>query len=530
MSRNSEPSAGRAMYPTPWRSRTLRSSMRRIVGVATALVTGLAIGVVGNSQDVAWATSDQATSAKVNSDAFLAGMYVEAGLKTNGSFGSIEDAPGAFHPQPWSLNPGSRKLGFVAVRDTAQPDWVAAKAAGLVDGDFFAAGTPYEGWALKVDTFLASNNDTTSGIPGSLGGVTNATGTSGNNTVGWTSNAPFRGISIMKTYSLPQAGQRVDVSVTLTNSTGATISNIYYGRGVDPDDANNTANVFRSTNKVVSQISEGGSSSRVSAAFIRGSQIFLDSTDSRSRVAREVPPNPAVGFFSRAFDPQEVWDGSANGAGDFDRTVGTSAEVDSGINLAVKVDSLVAGQSTTFTFSYFLAPSAAEAADAANVGGAGATSESSVSNPAVHLDLQARVGQQGANTPVLMEGEGLRPGSTYSLTLREPSRVIQSGSANTGGRFSHVVNVPSDLKPGSYSITLSAIGKSGESLVLIQSFRIGADGSFEYIGSAVPTVKGGLAQTGPDSSAVLGGFALALLATLVGVALAVTSRRRAQSL
>jgi hypothetical protein len=151
-------------------------------------------------------------------------------------------------------------------------------------------------------------------------------------------------------------------------------------------------------------------------------------------------------------------------------------------------------------------------------------------NPATHLDLQARVGQAGASTPVLMEGEGLRPGSAYSLTLREPSRVIQSGNANTGGRFSHLVNLPSDLKPGSYTITLSAIGKNGESLVLTQSFRIAADGRFSQIGAAVPTVKGGLAQTGARSSVVLGGFAIAALATLAGMALSVTSRRRVQSL
>jgi hypothetical protein len=158
------------------------------------------------------------------------------------------------------------------------------------------------------------------------------------------------------------------------------------------------------------------------------------------------------------------------------------------------------------------------------------TTERSVSNPAIHLDLQARLGQQGANAPVLMEGEGLRPGTAYSLALQEPLRIIQSGSASTGGRFSHLVNVPSDLKPGSYRITLTAIGTSGESLVLVQSFRIGADGSFAYIGSAVPTFKGGLAQTGPDSAEALGGFAFALLATLVGVALAVTSRRRVKPL
>ena len=157
------------------------------------------------------------------------------------------------------------------------------------------------------------------------------------------------------------------------------------------------------------------------------------------------------------------------------------------------------------------------------------TTEAS-SSPATHLDMQGRVGQRAANTPVLMEGQGLREGSAYSLTLRQPELVIQSGTANTGGRFSHLVNLPPGLEPGSYTITLAAVGANGESLVLTKSFRIGADGTFEEIGVTVPTVRGGLAQTGPDGALVFGGLATAALATLVGVALALANRRRATSL
>ena len=152
------------------------------------------------------------------------------------------------------------------------------------------------------------------------------------------------------------------------------------------------------------------------------------------------------------------------------------------------------------------------------------------SNTATHLDLQGSVGQPGSNAPVLMEGQGLRPGAPYSLTLREPERVIQSGTTNTGGRFSHLVNLPPGLKPGSYTITLAAIGANGESLVLEKSFRIGSDGTFTQIGATVPTVRGGLAQTGPDEALVFGGLATATLATLVGVGLALANRRRATSL
>lgn len=150
--------------------------------------------------------------------------------------------------------------------------------------------------------------------------------------------------------------------------------------------------------------------------------------------------------------------------------------------------------------------------------------------PATHLDLKARTGQPGAGTPVLMEGEGLLPGSAYSLVLREPARVIRSGTANTGGRFSHLEALPADLKPGSYTITLSAIGKNGESLVLTQSFRIGSNGSFTQIGTPVPTVKGGLAQTGPNPALILGGLSLAGIVALVGVTLSWTSTRRLRQL
>jgi hypothetical protein len=320
------------------------------------LTATLVVGVVLSSGGAAWATSDRATSVKVGSNAFLAGMYAEAGLKENGSFGSRGPIPSGFHPQ------GGGNLGFVVIRDKEQPSWSAASGAGLVDGDFFTPGTAYEGWALKVGSVLGYNNHEFSNsneIAGTLGSVTNATGDSGNNTVGWTSSTPFQGLNIVKTYSLPQAGQRVDVTVTLTNTTGAPITNIYYGRGVDPDDGMSD-DIYPSTNTVVSQISEpGSSSSRVSAAFTRGSQILLDSKDPRSRVAREIQ------LSDPAFDPSEVWEGSAR----FDSTVGSSATADMSMNLAVKIDSLGAGQSTTFTFSYLLTATADDPID--DSGGSG---------------------------------------------------------------------------------------------------------------------------------------------------------------
>jgi hypothetical protein len=157
-------------------------------------------------------------------------------------------------------------------------------------------------------------------------------------------------------------------------------------------------------------------------------------------------------------------------------------------------------------------------------------SESAVaSRPAIHLDLQGRAGQPAARTPVLMEGEALKPGSPYSLTLRQPARTIQSGLANTGGRFSHLMALPADLAPGSYTLTLQAVGVNGESLILTQSVTVGPNGVFTRIGTAVPTVSGGLASTGVSDARVVAGLATAVLLGLAGAALLSLRRGNARS-
>lgn len=141
------------------------------------------------------------------------------------------------------------------------------------------------------------------------------------------------------------------------------------------------------------------------------------------------------------------------------------------------------------------------------------------SRPAIHLNLQGRAGQSAANTPVLMEGEVLKLGSSYSLTLRQPSQTIKSGVVNSGGRFSHLMALPANLAPGSYSLTLQAVGVNGESLVLTQSITVGPNGVFTRIGPATPTVSGGLAATGASDALVFGGLASAVLLALVGTAI-----------
>ncbi len=202
-----------------------------------------------------------------------------------------------------------------------------------------------------------------------------------------------------------------------------------------------------------------------------------------------------------------------------------------GTSYSFTVAALNAGfPSAASTASNSVTPTSTASSSSSTSSRSSSEADKSVAKPAIHLDVQAQVGERGAGTPVLMEGEGLSPGSAYSLILREPSRVIQPGTANSIGRFSHMVNLPPDQTTGSFSLTLSAVGASGESLVLVQSFTIGPDGTFAQIDSAYPTENGLLARTGPGMSTGFGVLGSALLATLAGLALVVASRRRVHSL
>lgn len=149
-----------------------------------------------------------------------------------------------------------------------------------------------------------------------------------------------------------------------------------------------------------------------------------------------------------------------------------------------------------------------------------------VVSPAIHLDLKAKAGDVVAGAPVLIEGQGLRPGSTYSLVMRSTPTTVTTGTVSSGGRFSTTVNLPSGIAPGNHTITLTAIGSDGSTLSLVTTFVVSSTGTFTSISPGVGSVVGGLAATGPDSSALSLGVASSLAVLALGLAVLVSSRRK----
>lgn len=149
------------------------------------------------------------------------------------------------------------------------------------------------------------------------------------------------------------------------------------------------------------------------------------------------------------------------------------------------------------------------------------------SSPRIHLDLQAQSGDLVSGAPLLIEGQGLKPGSAYSLVVRSTPVTVTTGTVSSGGRFSNVVNLPAGIAPGTHTVTLTAIGSDGSTLSLVTTFVVSSSGTFTSISAGVGTVVGGLAATGPNTSALTLGLGSSAVLLALGVAVFALSRRNA---
>jgi len=274
-----------------------------------------------------------------NGQGFLQGEFSEVGVRANGAFGST-GVPSGFHQNPASC------LGFRVDRE--MDGWGTTTD----DGDYFCPGSPFEGWQVKVGSSLGKNDHGQTGVAGAVSDIQNS---GSSQCVSWNSASPYNGVSISQRYCVPTAGQALHTDVTLTNTTGTAISNVFFGRGFDPDNATGsgtmtcagstiTTGTFYSCNAVTGQGTEAQATSR----WGNGSFIALQSFDARARVARQ------TGGFSSP-DPADIWN-AGNTLATSGTYLGNVGELgaDAGLYVALQVPTLGAGASTSFRISYVL--------------------------------------------------------------------------------------------------------------------------------------------------------------------------------
>lgn len=385
-----------------------------------------------------------------NSQGFLQGEFAEVGVRANGAFGSTS-VPSGFHQNP------SNCLGFRVDRE--MDGWGTTTD----DGDFFCPGSPFEGWQMKVAGSVAKNDN---GQTGLAGGVSDIQNSGSSQCVSWNSASPYNGVSVSQRYCVPTAGQALHTDVTLTNTTGSAISDVFFGRGFDPDNQTGSGNMtcsgstittgtYYSCNAVTGQ----GTEAQATARWGNGSFIALQSFDARARVARQ------TGGFSSP-DPSTIWT-----AGDTLATSGAylgnvgELGADAGLYVALKVPTLGAGASTSFRISYVLS---AEGNNA----------------PVLGAPVVSGIGQTSATVASTVNPKGYS--TTATLVYSTDSAFATSSSVSMGtftGSDELAIDAEiTDLDPSeTYYAKIIAINETGttESVVF----------NFDTLSATAPTIS-----------------------------------------
>lgn len=271
-------------------------------------------------------------SVLVSGEAYARGSYVQLGLTANGTFG----ASGAGVPTGWQpARSNTGLMGFIA--DSGKDGWAT------FDGDFFAPGSPEEGFTLEVGgTSYSNNTNGEAAIAGSITGVINGVSLLGSPAAEINWSGSVAGVKVDRTFTVTEDGLFILMKTTLTNTSGTDITDpIYWLHNVDPDNNQSINGSYTTTNTIVSQPNGSTNLAQVTATQPDGSTLSLAAIDPQARVT--------YGGFSNR-DASDDW----NGIG-FTSSTSSSNTADQAVSLSYKIDSLAAGKSTAFLYAYNLA-------------------------------------------------------------------------------------------------------------------------------------------------------------------------------
>ena len=216
--------------------------------------------------------------------------------------------------------------------------------------DYLTPGSPFDGFALKVDGVNAANNNTGSASFVDADGLTD-----GNNTLTWSGDKAFGSTTwnVTNTFTLGTTASFVDVTTSIT--AGSNAADVWFGKFIDPD-SQGMAGDSSSTDNVLGYSGIPSTNVAFSEATVSRYALGLYSTDT----------NVAAGI--------NGWDTNADSYINADASCGTGVlycNADDTIGLSWHWVSVSAGDILTASYAYIFGPSAFDAADSAITDGAG---------------------------------------------------------------------------------------------------------------------------------------------------------------
>jgi hypothetical protein len=247
----------------------------------------------------------------------LEGNFVRVGVNTLGTLGSGDTTPPGIQHDPT----GTKNFGV---------------------NDYLTPGTPSEGFAINSDqTGFKQNNNF--GFPGfaqdfGTGAVTTGTVAGFDHSASWTGG--IAGVlSITNSYFFNNGDERVNITTTITALTDLT--NLAFGRHLDPDPDVNTFGSFDTRNTRGNTLF--APKDLVSAAGLRtGLTIGL------LNLTTGYTSNTGIsGFCCTIDDPYNVLLG-------YGPTFPTTIDGDFGLQMAWSIGDLAAGESATIRYAYVM--------------------------------------------------------------------------------------------------------------------------------------------------------------------------------
>lgn len=279
-------------------------------------------------------------------NAFVQGDYVEVGVSVTGAFGGCSPLTG-YHPNV------TGSLGFVS--DPDKDGWlVSSPGSAAYMGDYFVPGSPYEGWDLQYNgtTYRYRNCPSGGACPGSACANVSYTATPTEQTTVW--QGTNGSLDITQRTVVRKDRVYFVMYVDIVNTGATTVNNVYYFRGLDPDnDQPWPGGGFPTDNRVVFQPNTISKNCLVTAngrGYPTQAYLGLGTKDCRARCCI---------FNSWPFSgtPSDVYSmsGSASTAAGYYYNVGSTVlNSDIAIGLVFNLGNLAPGQKTSLAYTYIL--------------------------------------------------------------------------------------------------------------------------------------------------------------------------------
>lgn len=301
-------------------------------------------GFSGVAAAVLLATNVQAQCIVASGECYVKGDFVEVGISRTGAFGGCT-APAGYHP-----NVGSN-LGFVS--DPDKDGWlVSAPGSAAYMGDYFVPGSPYEGWDIQVAGTVSRARNCPSGStwPGT-GSNTGYVATATTQESTW--EGAVGNLAITQTTVVRKNKVYFVMYVELVNTGTTTLNNIYYFRGLDPDnDQPWPLGGFPTKNTIIFQpnaISKNCLVTGEGLGYPKQAYLGLGTKDCRAKcmIFTSWPP-------SAQLNDMYNQTGTASTSAGYSYNVGTTITSDIGVGIVFNLGNLGPGQKTSLAYTYIL--------------------------------------------------------------------------------------------------------------------------------------------------------------------------------